>query len=95
MEIVGCLSVSVETFVESSFTRYVSNGLFCVYSLQRERALGEHLASNGFPLWLRYSDFQAVLTEPLSGNGHIRHNILSFSSYHKAKMSLKLGLLNL
>jgi hypothetical protein len=56
MEIVGCLSVSVETSVESSLTRKVlteplpSNGLFRVYSLQRERVFGELLASSGLPL---------------------------------------------
>jgi hypothetical protein len=34
----------------------------------------EPLLSNGRPLWLHYSGFQAVLTEPLPSNGHIRHN---------------------
>jgi hypothetical protein len=56
MEIVGCLFVSVEAFVESTLTRNVlieplpSSGFFRVYSLQRERQLGEPLASNGLPL---------------------------------------------
>jgi hypothetical protein len=65
MEIVGCLFVSVKTFVQSSLTRNVltepllNNGLFCVYSLQREQVFGELLASNGLPLWLHYSGFQA------------------------------------
>jgi hypothetical protein len=65
MEIVGCLSVSVEAFVESSLTRNVLTepspikGLFRVYSLQRELLLVELLASNRLPLWLHYSDFQA------------------------------------
>jgi hypothetical protein len=52
-----------------------SNGLFHVYSLQRKRVFGEQLASNGLSLWLHYSGFQAVLTEPLPSNGHIRHSI--------------------
>jgi hypothetical protein len=79
MEIVGCVFISTETFVESSLTRNVlteplpSNGLVHVYSLQRERALGETLASNGRQLWLHYSGFQAVLTEQLPSNRHIRH----------------------
>jgi hypothetical protein len=61
MEIVGCLSVSVEAFVESSLTRDVLteslpiSGLFRVYSLQRERVFGELLASNRLPLWLQLS----------------------------------------
>jgi hypothetical protein len=65
MEIVGCFSVSVETFVEYSLTRNVitqllpSNGLFHFYSLQRERVFGELLASNGLPFWLHYTGFQA------------------------------------
>jgi hypothetical protein len=56
MEIVGCLSVSVETFVESSLTRDVlteqlpNNGLFRVCSFQWEYVFGELLASNGLPL---------------------------------------------
>jgi hypothetical protein len=53
------------------------NGLFRVYSLQQERVFGEPLTSNGLPLWLHYSGFQAVLTEPLPGSGHIRHNTLA------------------
>jgi hypothetical protein len=52
-----------------------SNGLFRAYSLQRERVFGEQLANNGPPLWLHYSGFQAVLTEPLPSNDHIRHSI--------------------
>jgi hypothetical protein len=36
-----------------------SNGLSRVCSLQRKRAFGEPLASNGLPLWLHYSGFQA------------------------------------
>jgi hypothetical protein len=78
MEIVGCLSVSMETLVESSLTRQFllnrmpSNGLDCVYLFQRERALDEPLASNGLPLWL-----QAVLIETLPSNSHIRHNIIN------------------
>jgi hypothetical protein len=65
MEIVGCLSVSLETFVESLLTRnvlteYLSrNGLFRIYSLQRERVFGELLASNGLLLWLHCSGCQA------------------------------------
>jgi hypothetical protein len=35
----------------------------------------EPLLSNGRPLWLHYSGFQAVLTEPLPSNCHIRHSI--------------------
>jgi hypothetical protein len=81
MEIVGCFSVSVVTSVESLLTWNLltetlpSNGLFRVYTLQRERELGEPLANNGLPFWFHYSGFQAVLTEPLLRNGHIRHNI--------------------
>jgi hypothetical protein len=33
------------------------------------------LPRNGRPLWLHYSGFQAVLTEQLPSNGHIRHSI--------------------
>jgi hypothetical protein len=46
MEFVGCLFVSVETFVDSSLKQNVlteplpSDGLFRVYSLQRERVFG-------------------------------------------------------
>jgi hypothetical protein len=36
-----------------------NNGLFRVCSLQRERVFGEPLASNGLPLWLQCSGFQA------------------------------------
>jgi hypothetical protein len=32
------------------------------------------MASNRLPLWLHYSGFQVVLTEPLPSNGHILHN---------------------
>jgi hypothetical protein len=83
METVGYMSVSVETFIESSLTWNLlteplpSNGLFRVYLLQRKRAFGEPLASNGLPLWLHYSDFQAMLTEPLPNNSHIRQNIIT------------------
>jgi hypothetical protein len=65
MEIIGWLSVSVENVVESSLTRNMlierlpSNGLFSVYLFQRECVFGEPLASNGLPLWLYYSHFQA------------------------------------
>jgi hypothetical protein len=64
MEIVGRLSVSVETIVETSLTRNVltealaRNGLFRVYSLQ-DRVFGEPMASKGLQLWLHYSGFQA------------------------------------
>jgi hypothetical protein len=34
----------------------------------------EPLLSNGHPLWLHYSGFQAVFTEPLPNNGLFRHN---------------------
>jgi hypothetical protein len=34
----------------------------------------EPLLSNGSQIWLHYSGFQAVLTEPLPSNGYIRHN---------------------
>jgi hypothetical protein len=37
----------------------------------------EPLLSKGRPLWLHYSGFRAVLTEPLPSNSHIRHNIYS------------------
>jgi hypothetical protein len=86
MEIVGFLSVSLETFVEFLLTRNMlteplpSNGLFRIYSFHRERALGGPLASNGLPLWLYYSDFQVVLTESLPSNGHIRHNTVHESA---------------
>jgi hypothetical protein len=65
MEIIGCLYASVETVLKSSLTRNVlteqlpSNGLFRVYSLQRERVFGKLLANNGLPLWFHYSGFQA------------------------------------
>jgi hypothetical protein len=36
----------------------LSNGIFRVYSLQRERVFGEPLAINGVPFWLHYSGFQ-------------------------------------
>jgi hypothetical protein len=35
--------------------------------------------SNWFPLWLHSSGFQAVFTEPLPSNCHIRHDILTCS----------------
>jgi hypothetical protein len=54
-----------------------SNGLIRVYSLQWERVFDEQFASNGPPHWLQYSGFQAVFTEPLLSNGHIRHRIFS------------------
>jgi hypothetical protein len=37
----------------------------------------EALLSNGRPLWLQYSGFQAVLTEPLPNNGLSRHNMFN------------------
>jgi hypothetical protein len=43
--------------------------------MQRERVFGEPLASNKLLLWLHYSGFQAVFTEPLRSKGHIRHII--------------------
>jgi hypothetical protein len=81
MKIIGCLSVSVETFDESSLTRNVlteqlpSNGLLGIYLLQWERALCEPLASSVLPFWLHYSGLQAVFTESLPGSGHIRYNV--------------------
>jgi hypothetical protein len=65
MEIVVCLSVSLETFVESSLTLNVlieplpSYEFFSVYSLQRESVFGELLPSNGLWFCLHYSGFQA------------------------------------
>jgi hypothetical protein len=38
--------------------------------------ISESVISNGRPLWFHYSGFQAVLTEPLPSNGHIRHSLL-------------------
>jgi hypothetical protein len=40
-----------------------------------ENVLTAPLPMNGLPLVSCYSGFQAVLTEPLPSNGHIRHNI--------------------
>jgi hypothetical protein len=40
---------------------------FRVYSLQRESVFDQPLASNGLPLWLHYSGFQASC-----------HNIMEF-----------------
>jgi hypothetical protein len=65
METVGFLFVSMEMFFESSLAQNIltepllSNGLFRVYSLQRERVFGESLASSELPLWLHYSGFQS------------------------------------
>jgi hypothetical protein len=36
------------------------------------------LLSNWRPLWLHYSGFQAVFTEPSPSNGHICHSLLWF-----------------
>jgi hypothetical protein len=36
------------------------------------------LLNSGHPVWLHYSGFQAVPTEPLPSNGHIRHSILQW-----------------
>jgi hypothetical protein len=47
--------------------------LLPAYPLQRESVFTEPLLKSGRPLWLHYSGFQPVLTEPLSSNGHIRH----------------------
>jgi hypothetical protein len=46
------------------------------YPLRRESVLTEALFRNGRPLWLHYSGFHAMLTEPLPSNVHIRHNII-------------------
>jgi hypothetical protein len=61
MENAGCLRISMETLVESPLTR--------------ELALASRWLAMGFSLWLHYSSFQAVLTEPLPSNGHIRHTM--------------------
>jgi hypothetical protein len=51
----------------------------------------EPLTSNELPIWLHYSGFQAVLTEPLPSNGHICHNSTNseskLPSYH-SKMNV-------
>jgi hypothetical protein len=68
---------SVSPLPRNSFTEPLpSTGLFYVYSLQREHLFGEPLASNGLPLLLHYSVFQALLSEPLPSSGHIRHNVI-------------------
>jgi hypothetical protein len=65
MKIVGCLSVSVKTFIIHLLTRNVlteplpSNGLFRVYSLKLECVFGEMLSSNELQLWLHYFGVQA------------------------------------
>jgi hypothetical protein len=41
----------------------------------RGNVITELSFSNGRPLWLQYSDFQAVLTGPLPSNGHIRRSV--------------------
>jgi hypothetical protein len=66
MENVCCLYVVAEKFLPN---RCLSMD-FGVCSLLRERVFGEPLASNGLPLWLHYSGFQASC-----------HRTLSFSSY--------------
>jgi hypothetical protein len=48
-----------------------SNGLFCVYSLQRARVFGEPLASSGLPLWLNYSGFRASFHNTICKSVHI------------------------
>jgi hypothetical protein len=47
-----------------------------LYPLQRKRVLASRCLENGLPLVRCYSSFQAVFTEPLPSNGHIRHNII-------------------
>jgi hypothetical protein len=47
----------------------------CFGPLKGKRVLAGRCLANGHPLVRCYSGFQAVFTEPLPSNGHIRHNI--------------------
>jgi hypothetical protein len=55
MENICCLSIVTETYLPN---RCLSVD-FRVRSLLRERVFGEPLASNGLPVWLHFSGFEA------------------------------------
>jgi hypothetical protein len=69
MENIGSLAVVTKTCFPN---RWLAMD-FLVCSLLRERVFGEPLASNGFPLWLHYSSFQASC-----------HNIMQYESISMA-----------
>lgn len=53
-----------------------SHEKLCSIFVEDFSVLASRRLAMDFSLWLHSSDFQAVLTEPLPSNVHIRHNIV-------------------